>query len=158
MVNNPPQNPPPGWTALLTELQRIAEALESPRFDKVADEAPPESAPRNVDYLALRQLMGHQVRQGDKDAVFPAALDRRTKVPELVLGPVPEGAAKVAVFLNRGEPAEEVDLSKHTFDLQTRTPTGHPLKVVTKDQVVTRLEFRRADGYPLALGPRLPVV
>ena len=29
---------------------------------------------------------------------------------------------------------------------------------VTNDQVIARLEFRRADGYPLALGPRLPVV
>ena len=29
---------------------------------------------------------------------------------------------------------------------------------VTNDQVITRLEFRRDDDYPLALGPRLPVV
>ncbi len=36
--------------------------------------------------------------------------------------------------------------------------TGSVAAGVTSDQVITRLEFRRSDSYPLALGPRLPVI
>lgn len=155
---NGQQNPSPDLTAILTELQRIAGALENPRFEKVSEEAPLEAARRLVDYLALRDLMGHPPRDVEKPGSFPAAFDRTKAPPELVIGPIPDGATKVAVFINRGQPAEDVDLSTRNYDLKTKTPTRHPLNVVTKDQVITRLEFRRDDDYPLALGPRLPLV
>ena len=64
------------------------------------------------------------------------------------------------MFTRRGDPAEEVDLTGHPTGSSSRHDEALGLHAdqVTNDQVITRLEFRRADDYPLALGPRLPVV
>ena len=64
------------------------------------------------------------------------------------------------MFTDRGDPAEDVDLTKHTDDVKTQPGRSdyHARRTSRNDQVITRVEFRRADDYPLALGPRLPVV
>ena len=64
----------------------------------------------------------------------------------------PMDAAKLAVFVGRGNKVEDVDLTKHpTYDHKKKNTTTYPLTKVTHDQVITRLEFRRTDDYPLAL-------
>ena len=94
--------------------------------------------------------------------VFPASRKRGTgSAPKAIvtLGPVPDDAEKLAVFTQRGDPAEVVDLTAHPTPYVAKTgPSDYQLTTVTNDQVITRFEFRRDDDYPLALGPRLPVV
>ena len=154
-------NGQPDWNAVMKELQRIANALENPRFEKVSEEAPIESAPRNVDYLALRQLMGRELRQGESSAVLSAGRKKGTGTKTiLTVGELPDEVEEIAVFTRRGAPTDVVDISGHTTTFSS-SKTGlvdYPLDNVKNDQVITRLEFRRADGYPLALGPRLLVV
>lgn len=160
------QNPQPDWTDLLAELKRIADALNNPRPVALSAEAPAAAAGSNLDYLVLRQLMGRIPRDGEDVKVFPAGRKRGTggSAPKaiLVLGPVPEHVDEVAVFTQRGEPAEVVPLGNHNPQVSRSgaiATTDFQLTAVTNDQVITRLEFRRAeDHYPLALGPRLPVV
>ena len=151
--------------ALLTELTRIADALNDPRPISLSDEAPASSAGSNLDYLVLRQLMGRVPRDGEDVKVFPAGRKRGSGGPTanaiLSLGAVPEDADEVAVFTRRGEPAEVVSLTSYVPQVSRSgmtTTTDFPLTTVTNEQVITRLEFRRSDHYPLALGPRLPVV
>jgi hypothetical protein len=150
----------PEFDALLDEIRKIASALNSPRSRALSDEPPlGAAATSSVDYLALRQLMGRVRRDGEQDAVFPAGRKRGGTHAVLSLGPVPDDATQLAVFTGRGDPAEVVDLSGHsTAFAASSTPADFQLKTVTNDQVITRLEFRRADQYPLALGPRLLVV
>jgi len=156
---NPPPNQPIDLTPLLRQLRRIAVALENPRTAAVSKEAPIAAAKRLVDYLALRQLMGHAPRDGDDPGAFPAAIDRTKTPPELILGPLPKGAKTVAVFVDRDTVADDVPLTGHPqFDPAKQNTKAYQLPNVGKGQVITRLEFRRANGYPLALGPRLPVV
>ncbi|WP_374456921.1 hypothetical protein [Nocardioides sp.] len=168
MATTAPPNPPTNTqvAALLAELKRIADALNNPRPVALSDEAPAASAASNLDYLVLRQLMGRIPRDGEDVKVFPAARKRGSGGPTataiLSLGPVPEDADEVAVFTRRGEPAEVVPLSTYSPRVAksgVTSPTDFPLTTVTNEQVITRLEFRRGgDHYPLALGPRLPVV
>jgi hypothetical protein len=148
----------PEFDALLAEITKIAVALNNPRSISLSDEPPAAAAPSHIDYLALRQLMGRIPREGEPGVVFPAGrVNAGGSHPAIELGPVPADTAKLAVFVNRTK-VEDVDLTTHTYDLKKKSTTQHPLKIVTHDQVITRLEFRRADDYPLALGPRLPVV
>ncbi|MCW2762985.1 MAG: hypothetical protein JWR85_3186 [Marmoricola sp.] len=148
------------FNALLAEVSKIADALNNPRPTELSEEPPAAAAASHVDYLAVRQLMGRVPRAGEPAVVFPARRVNTGRThPQLELGPVPDGATKVAVFVGRGVVAEDVDLTSHpTFDPKKKNTTKYPLTVVTQDQVITRLEFRRDDDYPLALGPRLPVV
>lgn len=151
----------PEFDALLEEIRKIANALNNPRSRALSNEPPAgAAAASNIDYLALRQLMGRVPRGGEKVVVFPAARKKgHGSQTILTLGPVPEGAAKIAVFTRRGEPADVVDLTGHPTPYTSKSkPADFPLSNVTNDQVISRLEFRRADDYPLALGPRLPVV
>jgi hypothetical protein len=156
----------PDWTDLLAELKRIADALNNPRPVAISAEAPAAAAGSNLDYLVLRQLMGRVPRDGEDVKVFPAARKRgsggSTPKAILVLGPVPADAEEVAVFTRRGDPAEVVALTTYSPQVSKSgavTTTDFQLTTVTNDQVITRLEFRRGeDHYPLALGPRLPVV
>jgi hypothetical protein len=151
---------------LLAEITKIAVALNNPRSTSLSDEVPVGAAARNLDYLVLRQLMGRIRRDGEAVAIFPVGRKRGTAQSGgkaiLTVGPVPDDAEKLAVFTQRGDPAFVVDLVGHqaSYDAKTRTTTttDYPLENVTNDQVITRLEFRRDDDYPLALGPRLPVV
>lgn len=149
------------FDALLKEISRIASALNDPRSSRLSEEVPIAAAARNVDYLALRQLMGRVRRDGEPVAVYPASRRRGSASGKavLVLGPLPDDVDNVAVFTQRGDPADVVPLAGHptTFVAKSKLPE-YPLPNVTNDQVITRLEFRRADDYPLALGPRLPVV
>lgn len=155
------QNPQVDLTPLLRQLRRIAAALENPRSAPVSKEPTLAAARPLVDYLALRHLMGRAPRVAEEIGFFPAAIDRTTTPPELVVGALPAGAKTVAVFTDRDTVADDVPLTNQpAFDPKTRIQgtKGYPLPNVGKDQVVTRVEFRRADGYPLALGPRLPAV
>ena len=160
------QNHQPDWTDLLAELKRIADALNDPRPVALDAEVPATAAGSNLDYLVLRQLMGRVPRDGEDVKVVPAGRRRGTggSAPKavLVLGPVPEHVDEVAVFTHRGEPAEVVQLSTYNPQVSKSgaiATTDFQLTTVTNDQVITRLEFRRGeDHYPLALGPRLPVV
>ena len=73
------------------------------------------------------------------------------------VGPLPDGAAGLAVFTRPGEPDEVLPLAGHPTPYAIKTgATDYTLSTVTNDQAITRLEFRRSDGFPLALGPRLP--
>ncbi|MET1038654.1 MAG: hypothetical protein ABW075_10280 [Aeromicrobium sp.] len=156
----PPPPNQPDWDAMQALLLRIAGALENPRVAPVSKEAPVESAGRLVDYLALRQLMGRKPRTGDEPRVFPAAIDRTTTPPELVVGALPPGTRSVAVFIDRTTVADDVPLTRPpgvNAATGIQNTKGYPLPHLDKNQEITRLEFRRADGYPLALGPRLPV-
>lgn len=150
----------PEFDALLAEISKIAVALNNPRTTELSEEPSAAAAASNVDYLAVRQLMGRVPREGEPGVVFPAGrVNGGGTHPQIELGPVPNDVAKLAVFVGRGNKVEDVDLTKHpTYDPQKKNTKTYQLTVVTHDQVITRLEFRRTDDYPLALGPRLPVV
>jgi hypothetical protein len=149
------------FDALLEEIRKIANALTNPRSRALSNEPPAgAAAASNIDYLVLRQLMGRIRRDGEPVVIFSAARRKGSgSHPVLTLGSVPEDAEKLAVFTQRGDPAEVVALSGHpTPYTATSKPVEYQLTTVTNEQVITRLEFRRADDYPLALGPRLAVV
>lgn len=152
-------NSQPDYGELLTQLQRIASALENPPFRDDDESAPIEAATRNVDYLALRQMMG-RVRRTGEPLVSVGAARSRTSGAELVLERIPDGAKKVAVFTRRDDDDPEiVDLGSHpAFDRNKRVLSVYPLTKVTHGQIITRLEFRGADDYPVGLGPRLAAV
>lgn len=155
---NGQQNPPPDWTAVLTELQRIAGALEKPpEQEQEVTEAVLATATSNVDYLAVRQLMDKKPRNSEPVAIFPASCDRTGNHPVLQLTKVPPKTGKVAVFTDRGEPAQVVEVPKHEEDFAAnKRPIDYKLDKLSSAQGITRVEFRRADNYPLGLGRRFP--
>lgn len=148
---------------LMRQLRRIATALEDPRPREVSKRPPAAAAARNLDYVVLRQQMGRERPEGEPDAIGYA---RRKRAPGgdaaksiITLGPLPTDVVKLAVFTQRGEPAEVVSLAAHPTPYTAKSGTqDYQLKVVANDQVITRLEFRDQDDHPLALGPRLLVV
>lgn len=160
-MTNGQQNPQPDWNAVLEVLQKIADALENPPVhEQEGTEAVLATATSNIDYLALRQLMDQKRRDNEPDAIFPASCDRSRNHPVLQLTEVPPKTAKVAVFIDRGKPAQVVDTSKHEADYaadKNKKPIGYTLDQIDIKQAITRVEFRRTDNYPLGLGRRFPV-
>lgn len=154
------QTSQPDWPTLLAELQRIADALENP-----PDIHPPEvndallaTATANVDYLAVRQLMKRVPRRNEPQVLVLAGCDRSKGAPPLlVLDEIPEDTASVAVFTGRGDPADVVDVSTHATTFATNQASQtYQLPNVGIDQDITRVEFRRADDFPLGIAQRLP--
>lgn len=164
MVNVQQTPTPQQVKALMRQLRRIASALEEPRSQPLRNEPSLAAAARNLDYLALRQLMG-RVRLDDEPVAIGSARRKRgpggaTAKSIITLESLPPGAVKLAVFTQRGDPAEVVPLTSHPtpYVRGTSKPQDYLLTTVTNEQVITRLEFRRNDDRPIALGPRLAVV
>lgn len=148
---------------ILSRLTAIAETL--------AGGAPPprtsaslEQAQTIVDYLVLREVVG---RPADETSRVVSAIRRTGGVIAFPHTPPIEDDTQVAVFTERGTPAEvrPVDAkgtpqqggggANESGNSSERTIT---LQVVEDDQPIIRIEIRDGDNQAVALGPRLAAV
>jgi hypothetical protein len=147
---------------LLTELKNIATAVQNGtleltnwRSERTRGEVDSSRAPLLLDYQVICELMG----RGDptKPRTFEARRTPSTssKLSLLTLKQLPSGGAKVAIFIRPNSPAEVVDFLKPYSDGES---IELHLREVKDDEPIVRLELRRADNYPIALGPRLGAV
>ena len=151
----------PPYDDLLDVLREIARGLKDPKSRAVAAEVPADVAANHLDYLAIQELMGRRGGPKDPDhsVVFAAKRSRgSTRTTITVFTSAPAGA-KLAVFTARGAPTEVLEGGNHVKATSTAPAcVEFELDVVTNDQPIIRLELQRADGYPIALGPRLAPV
>jgi len=149
---------------LLKQIRRIGDSIGNSRSRAISNKVPRPVAARHVDYLALRQQMGREPRQGDVSVIFAATRERTSaSTSDLLLDKLPLNATVVAVFTGRGQAAQEIDVSGTAVAFAAGSgPQRFPLDAskVANNQVITRLEARRGrrGRYPVAVGPRLPAV
>jgi len=148
---------------ILSKLTAIAEALAT---GTPPPRTPPslEQAQTIVDYLVLREVVG---RRADETSRVVSAIRRTGGVIAFSDTPPIEDDTQVAVFTERGTPAEVRPLDPKGTPQQSGTgSTGSgglsertiTLQVVEDDQPIIRIEIRDGDNQAVALGPRLAAV
>ena len=158
---------------ILSKLTAIAEALAT---GTPPPRTPPslEQAQTIVDYLVLREVVG---RRADETSRVVSAIRRTGGVIAFSDTPPIEDDTRVAVFTERGTPAEVRPLDPKGTPQQSGTgstgsggsserTTGSggssertiTLQVVEDDQPIIRIEIRDGDNQAVALGPRLAAV
>jgi hypothetical protein len=138
---------------ILERLTAIAEAL--------TDQTPPPRTPPTpqqsatiVDYLVLREVVGRRADELSRVVSAERRVRGRIDFPD---APPIEDGVRVAVFTERGNPAEVVTVDGSSG------PRSSPRRTVTLTQVddtqpIIRIEIRRDDDIAVALGPRLAAV
>jgi hypothetical protein len=148
--------------ALLAELQNIADAvrqgtleLTSFRSRRENGEVPKDQAMPLLEYQAVKELLG-QLSTDDGSRIWMLTVDRLglLQTGQILRVSPPRDAAVLAVYTGPGKPAEYIDLTQPN----PNTTDDFPVKLVPTTTPITRLVFFREDGYPIALGPRLPAI
>jgi hypothetical protein len=149
-------------TQLLAALETIATAIRTGTSVLTNDRSTPTApqARSTLDYLVIRQMLG----RGDGTDRTVAAFRNCTGDGRTVSFPnAPAEAVTAAIHTDDGRPPEVLALEDDSGTTGRTAQKGQQrtqarkvtLGQITKEQPLTRIELRNADGLPIRLGPRL---